>query len=281
MGHCRQAGDLSTDPIRSSPIQVSSITSPQNGGTPMAPHPNTSRERPKGPWRMLGWARWRPVAAAARRDAGLGRDELGRDGFHRLRGDAARRRRVVRVSLAGSRDLAFRLGAGVALLAGFLLVWINLAVGIIGSEDNPANLLYSRFWRSASSAARCRALRAPEMARILFAMAVAQGLVGAAALLLCWGADAPSFPRCDQSCLTCFSPGAAGSAAAGLVRGRRRGRGEVASRVGVNRIRTSAHPSLQGRGDAVAAGVGCSPQASSRPGRAGCASRNTPPSILP
>ena len=27
-------------------------------------------------------------------------------------------------------------------MAAFLLIWINLAVGIIGSEDNPANLMY-------------------------------------------------------------------------------------------------------------------------------------------
>jgi hypothetical protein len=28
------------------------------------------------------------------------------------------------------------------VVTGFLLIWINLAVGIIGSEDNPANALY-------------------------------------------------------------------------------------------------------------------------------------------
>ena len=29
-----------------------------------------------------------------------------------------------------------------AIVAAFLLIWINLAVGINGSEDNPANLMY-------------------------------------------------------------------------------------------------------------------------------------------
>src|SRR5690606_13904001 len=38
--------------------------------------------------------------------------------------------------------LAYRLGAAVMLAAGFLLVWINLAVGIIGSEEDPRNLVY-------------------------------------------------------------------------------------------------------------------------------------------
>jgi hypothetical protein len=42
---------------------------------------------------------------------------------------------------AGNR--AYRAGVAVALMAAVLLVWINLAVGIIGSEDYPANMLYS------------------------------------------------------------------------------------------------------------------------------------------
>ena len=41
-------------------------------------------------------------------------------------------------------NTAYRAAVGVAVAAALLLVWINLAVGIIGSEDNPVNLLY--FW---------------------------------------------------------------------------------------------------------------------------------------
>ncbi|WP_044516271.1 hypothetical protein [Hymenobacter sp. DG25B] len=36
----------------------------------------------------------------------------------------------------------YRLAAGVGVLAGLLLVWANAAVGLVGSEDNPANLLF-------------------------------------------------------------------------------------------------------------------------------------------
>lgn len=39
--------------------------------------------------------------------------------------------------------LAFRAGLAVALLTGLGQVWINLAVGIIGSEDDLANLIYA------------------------------------------------------------------------------------------------------------------------------------------
>lgn len=41
-----------------------------------------------------------------------------------------------------SRSGAGRAGWAVAVITSLLLIWINLAVGIIGSEDNPANMLY-------------------------------------------------------------------------------------------------------------------------------------------
>lgn len=37
---------------------------------------------------------------------------------------------------------AYRGGIALSLAAAFLLVWINGAVGIIGNEDNPANLMF-------------------------------------------------------------------------------------------------------------------------------------------
>ncbi|GIU83111.1 MAG: hypothetical protein D6687_02880 [Acidobacteria bacterium] len=40
------------------------------------------------------------------------------------------------------RPIAYQLGACLALVSAFLLIWINAAVGIIGSEKNPANLMY-------------------------------------------------------------------------------------------------------------------------------------------
>ena len=37
---------------------------------------------------------------------------------------------------------SYRGGAALGLLGMFLTVWANLAVGIVGSEDNPANMLF-------------------------------------------------------------------------------------------------------------------------------------------
>ena len=41
-----------------------------------------------------------------------------------------------------SRSWAYRAGFVLALLGAFLVTWVNLAVGIVGSEDNPANLYF-------------------------------------------------------------------------------------------------------------------------------------------
>jgi hypothetical protein len=80
--------------------------------------------------------------------------------------------------------MAYRFAVGMALVAAFLLVWLNLAVGLIGSEDNPANLLY--FWVLAIGfiGAIIAELRPQGMARALFATALAQALVPVIALII-------------------------------------------------------------------------------------------------
>jgi hypothetical protein len=49
---------------------------------------------------------------------------------------------ALELAVRASDKVAYRLGAAVALGTAFLLVWINLAVGIIGNEDNPLNLMF-------------------------------------------------------------------------------------------------------------------------------------------
>lgn len=41
-----------------------------------------------------------------------------------------------------SEDTAYRVAIGFALFTGLFLLWVNGAVGIIGSEKNPINILY-------------------------------------------------------------------------------------------------------------------------------------------
>jgi hypothetical protein len=69
---------------------------------------------------------------------------------------------------------AYRLGAGVAAAAGLLLVWGNLAVGFIGNEDNPANLLYGAVLAVAAVGAVVARFRAAGMARAMFGAALTQ-----------------------------------------------------------------------------------------------------------
>ena len=43
---------------------------------------------------------------------------------------------------SGADNLTYRFAVGVSVVGVLLLVWVNLAVGIIGHEGNPANLMY-------------------------------------------------------------------------------------------------------------------------------------------
>jgi hypothetical protein len=80
--------------------------------------------------------------------------------------------------------MAYRVAVGIALAAAFLLVWMNLAVGIIGSEDNPVNLMYFGVLAIFILGATMARLRPQGMARALFATALAQALVPVLALMI-------------------------------------------------------------------------------------------------
>jgi len=82
-----------------------------------------------------------------------------------------------------SRSVAYRAAVGVAVVAGFLLVWINLAVGFIGNEDNPANLMYLGVLGIGVVGALLARFRARGMGRALMAVAAAHALVGIIALV--------------------------------------------------------------------------------------------------
>ncbi len=84
-------------------------------------------------------------------------------------------------------NAAYRAAVGVALAAAFLLVWVNGAVGIIGSEDNDANLMYFGVLAIGVIGAFIARFRPRGMARALFATALAQASVATVALIAGWG----------------------------------------------------------------------------------------------
>lgn len=91
-----------------------------------------------------------------------------------------------------NRSKWYRAGAAMALATIFLLVWINGAVGIIGNEDNPANLAFVVVILMALSGAIAARFEAAGMARAMAVAAAAQALVAVAALSYGLGAmEAP------------------------------------------------------------------------------------------
>lgn len=85
-----------------------------------------------------------------------------------------------------TRDKTYRAAVGVAVAASFFLVWVNLAVGIIGSERNPANLMYAGVLAVGIVGAIIARFRPLGMARALVATASAQALAAMIALLVGW-----------------------------------------------------------------------------------------------
>ncbi len=77
----------------------------------------------------------------------------------------------------------YRAAIGVALAAALFLVSTNGAVGLIGSEDNPANLMYIGVLAALIIGALIARLRPLGMARVLFVAAFAQMLVAVVALI--------------------------------------------------------------------------------------------------
>lgn len=88
----------------------------------------------------------------------------------------------------------YRAAAAVALLAAFLLCWANGAVGIIGSENNDANLMFAAVLALAVIGAAVARFKPRGMMRAMVATAAAQVLVGVIALLASAGTEGNRWP---------------------------------------------------------------------------------------
>lgn len=83
---------------------------------------------------------------------------------------------------SGSR--MYRAASGVAVLAAFMTAWVNLAVGMLGSEHDALNLLFAGVLLVAASGALASRLRPAGMARAMAATGVAQLLAAGVGLAL-------------------------------------------------------------------------------------------------
>ena len=86
---------------------------------------------------------------------------------------------------------AYRAGVAVALLTGFLLVWINMAVGVVGEPDDPHTAAYFCEVLVAGACVFTAMLRPQGMARAMAATAGFQLLVTGLAAADGWDAGEP------------------------------------------------------------------------------------------
>jgi hypothetical protein len=87
----------------------------------------------------------------------------------------------------------YRGGVAVALGTALLLVWINGAVGIVGDEQNPANLMFLGVIAIALAGSIVCRFRPAGMALAMVLAAAAQALVAVIAFVFRLGADQPPF----------------------------------------------------------------------------------------
>jgi len=101
---------------------------------------------------------------------------------------------ALELAMRKTADPAYRAAAGIALAAGFLIVWLTGAVGIIGDESNDANWLYAGVLAIGAIGAVLARFQPQGMARTSLAMALATAAIGAIALAARWGSTGPIWP---------------------------------------------------------------------------------------
>ena len=92
----------------------------------------------------------------------------------------------IELTVRATRNSSYRAGAAVALLSGFLVIWINGAVGIIGDEDHPANLMFFGVIAIAIVGAFMARFKSSAMGRVMTAAGSTQFAVPLIAIAI-WG----------------------------------------------------------------------------------------------
>lgn len=88
----------------------------------------------------------------------------------------------------------YRTAIGLGLFTSLLLIWINLAVGLIGSENNPANWMYAAVLGVVYGGAFASRLKVETMVWVMCAAAVSQILVAFIAIIAGWGQEGANWP---------------------------------------------------------------------------------------
>lgn len=83
-----------------------------------------------------------------------------------------------------SKKVHYRIALGIGLLGAFLLFWVNGAVGIIGSENQPANLLYGAVFIVGILGSLMARFKAESMFLTMVAVTITQLIVPLFALII-------------------------------------------------------------------------------------------------
>lgn len=126
-------------------------------------------------WRLVGWG-----LAAALLTLPFFAMQLNAEGVHWTTSDFVIMGAMI-ATVGGLFELGVRIsgnwsyrgGLALALLGGFLVTWVNLAVGIVGSENNPGNQWFFAAVLVGVAGALIARLRAAGMAAAMFATAAA------------------------------------------------------------------------------------------------------------
>ena len=97
-----------------------------------------------------------------------------------------------------SGNSAYRAGFGVAALAGFLTIWVNLAVGMLGDEGGVANMMFLGVLFIAGAGALLAGLKPGGMALAMLAAAFAQLVAAGVGLAM-------GFQTLEVSLTACFA----------------------------------------------------------------------------
>lgn len=147
-------------------------------------------EGPRVPWRLIGWA----IPAGLLTIPWLAHFPWTLSDFIVAGAMFAIVGGTFELAVRASGNWAYRAGAAAALAAAFLLTWVNLAVGIIGDEDNPLNLMFFGVIAAALVGSIAVRFRADGMGRAMTVAAVIQSLIGIGVLVTGAGADEPPGP---------------------------------------------------------------------------------------
>lgn len=89
---------------------------------------------------------------------------------------------TLKLALKQRANLSYKAACGIAIFMGLFLIWMNLAVGIIGSENNKANLMYVGVIAVGVIGTMIARFRPRGMAKTLSAAALTQALIALIAL---------------------------------------------------------------------------------------------------